>query len=364
MTASIGLVVAGLSLSAVVGGLSEKNISFVYGGIERQAILHVPTRTQINDYPLIFNWHGYLATAAIEANYTGDQSLNMSFSDWADHYGYVVIYPQGVNNSFNAGWCCEPASTLEVDDVGFARALLAVAQQFISIDPDRIFSTGMSNGGDMSYRLACEASDMIRAIAPVSGTLGNIMDFQFGDTEENSELYFECKALKHPMPILAIHGLNDQISPFAGAANSRQGVEATLEWFQNLNGNDGTWANSFDNSSTGALDGPCSCSNAISHLNGNNMTLCQIVNGCHAWPGGGGKYYVEAPIIHATREIFEFFEREGRSPLHFPPNNMTTGLKRNTENISWRVIGELTAYGKEGPGEQGEQWADISSIIC
>jgi polyhydroxybutyrate depolymerase len=77
-----------------------------------------------------------------------------------------------LNASWNGGeLCCGTSQRTGVDDVGFMRAIVAKLQQEACIDPKRVYATGLSNGGAMSHRLACEAADLFAATAPVS--MGN-----------------------------------------------------------------------------------------------------------------------------------------------------------------------------------------------
>ncbi len=84
--------------------------------------------------------------------------------------GIAVAYPDGIGGSWNAGGCCGQAEADDLDDVGFILALVDELVASYSIDPDRVYLTGFSNGGLLAYRLACE-SDRFAAIAPVGATL-------------------------------------------------------------------------------------------------------------------------------------------------------------------------------------------------
>ena len=94
--------------------------------------------------------------------------------------------------TWNAGNCCGGARDQNVDDVGFIRQIVANLTRQMNVDRQRIYATGMSNGGLMSYRLACEMSDVFKAIAPVAGT-------------DNTR---SCTP-KQPVAVLHIHARND-----------------------------------------------------------------------------------------------------------------------------------------------------------
>ena len=138
--------------------------SITFAGIQRDYILYVPEiYTPGEAVPLILNFHGYTSNAFEQLNYG-------EFRPIADTAGFIVVHPMGTvdllgNTHWNVGW-----GTSSVDDLGFTAALIDSLSAEYSINQDRIYSTGMSNGGFMSYHLACELSERIAAIASVTGT--------------------------------------------------------------------------------------------------------------------------------------------------------------------------------------------------
>ena len=146
-------------------------LGFSYDGYERTYLLHLPTGYDgIEPLPLIIAMHGGLGSADNLQSQSG-------LSNKADSENFIVVYPEGVKGgvlnvrTWNAGWCCGNSSSSNVDDVGFIDSLLDTLVDRYAIDTNRIYATGMSNGGFMSYRLACELSDRIAAIAPVSASM-------------------------------------------------------------------------------------------------------------------------------------------------------------------------------------------------
>ena len=96
------------------------------------------------------------------------------FNELAEQHNFIACYPQGTiddygNSFFNVGYSFHTFSG--VDDVEFIRILRAHIIQEYHLTVYNTFSTGMSNGGDMSYLLACQASDIIQAVAPVAGCM-------------------------------------------------------------------------------------------------------------------------------------------------------------------------------------------------
>ena len=177
---------------------------YSYGGFEREYYLYVPESIQ-PEAPLVFVFHGYTGSAAGIMDYSG-------FNAIADENGFAVCYPQGLtdnygNTFFNVGYSFHWNET--VDDVGFAISLASYLQSHYDLSHINTFSTGMSNGGDLSYLLACDASTTFRAVGPVAGIM---MEW----------IYDSCDP-ENPMPILEIHGTNDNISWWDGDLDDEDG---------------------------------------------------------------------------------------------------------------------------------------------
>jgi polyhydroxybutyrate depolymerase len=159
-----------------------------HDGLERAYTIHVPAGLDPQlGAPLLLNIHGFMSNPVQQEQWT---AMNAS----ADPRGWITVYPAGTDNSWNAGVCCGEAASNGVDDVGFLRALVDDVADELCIDRARVHATGMSNGGYMSNRLACEASDVFASIAPVAGALGLL----------------DC-APPRPVAVLAIHGVQDPL---------------------------------------------------------------------------------------------------------------------------------------------------------
>jgi polyhydroxybutyrate depolymerase len=146
------------------GSLEEKTL--FHQGLEREYLLYAPTGAK-SEAPLVVVMHGYTSNMHDIASYVGMNGL-------ADEHGFLVAYPQGTedsdgNNFFNVGYDFHSSSN--VDDVGFVRVMVEEINSLYRLNKDAVFATGMSNGGDMSFLLACEASDLFRAVAPVAGSM-------------------------------------------------------------------------------------------------------------------------------------------------------------------------------------------------
>ncbi len=148
----------------------DHGLQLVHAGRVRSYTLHVPTGLDAGrPLAMVLAFHGGLGTAAYMPALTG-------FSRTADREGFLVAYPNGSGAledrlfTWNGGTCCGYSSRENVDDVGFVRAVIDDIAAHFPLDPRRIYATGISNGGILSYRLACELSDRIAAIGPVAGT--------------------------------------------------------------------------------------------------------------------------------------------------------------------------------------------------
>jgi polyhydroxybutyrate depolymerase len=157
--------------------------------------------------PLIVAMHGYTGNPT-------EMEAHTNFDEQAKQGGFVVVYPQGLADSWNAGACCGDNHS---DDVAFIRALIDRLVSGGHVDPKRIFMTGMSNGGMMSHRLACELSDRVAAVASVSGAL--VID--------------ACKPAR-PISVLEMHGTGDTIVPFegdlTGGGHFRSTISVMTQW--------------------------------------------------------------------------------------------------------------------------------------
>ena len=167
----------------------------IHEGVEREYIIHVPENLN-QDSPIVFVIHGYTGSAEGIAAYTGMNSI-------AEREGFIAVYPQGTidsngNTFFNVGY--EFNDDSPINDVSFIRELVRSISQEFNLKRKKAFATGMSNGGDMSYLLACTSSDLFKAVAPVAGVL-------------MKGLKDSCE-LNSPVPIFEIHGTADKISLF------------------------------------------------------------------------------------------------------------------------------------------------------
>ncbi len=239
--------------------------------------------------PLVVMLHGALGTGSqAERAYHWD--------DHADRAGFVVAYPDGIRRTWNAGGaCCGPAHKDKVDDVAFITRLIETLVQDENIDPRRVYLTGISNGGAMTYRYACEGSFPLAAIGPVAASFT-----------------YAC-AKPHALPVLAIHGLDDHTVPYAGGPGKRAKdvvwlpVQASLDTFR-----DADQCDAPSLAQTGVV-----VTSTARCDKGREVVLITVADGGHQWPGSSrekglvGLLLLDPPseALDATDALWNFFAR-------------------------------------------------------
>jgi polyhydroxybutyrate depolymerase len=257
-------------------GAGDHPITLSHDGSDRTYEIHVPPAYDPEAAtPVIVNMHGYTSAG-------WQQVLFSDMNPVADAEGFIVIYPDGIANSWNAGSCCGDAASTDVDDVGFLSAVIEDLSTKLCIDRARVYATGMSNGGYMSHRLACEASDVFAAVAPVAGAMG-IPD---------------CDPPR-PMPVVAYHGTEDGLVDYA------DGAAAIDEWV-GLNGCTGDPVRTDHGGSY--------CDRWESCDDGVEVELCTLDPMGHCWPGGSSTLCLPGigPFnddINANEHMWAFMSR-------------------------------------------------------
>lgn len=182
-------------------GTTVETVATSFG--TRSYRLHVPSSYSGSaPVPLVINMHGNGSNAF-------DQEFYSAFSTKSDAEGFVVVYPEGTTvqtgvQHFNAWQLPSP----QPDDVAFIGALLDSVESSLCIDPSRVYSTGMSNGGMMSVRLACSLSHRVAAIAPVTGAYYPPMANNLNPAETCADAAVT--------PMIAFHGTADAVVPYNG----------------------------------------------------------------------------------------------------------------------------------------------------
>ncbi|MBE50231.1 MAG: hypothetical protein CMP51_00810 [Flavobacteriales bacterium] len=261
-------------------GQQTINDSILVNGTYRQFITYIPSIYQPSQIvPVIFNLHGRTSTAWQQMWY-GD------FRDIADTANFIIVHPQGLlDNTGVTHWNLGQST---IDDIGFLNSLYSYIVSNYSINLDRVYSTGMSNGGYMSYYLACNMSDKIAAIASVTGAM-------------SSYTQLNCNP-SHPTPIMEIHGTSDFTVPF-------NDIVSGIEYWRGYN-NCNLIADTILMPDLNLVD--LSYVEHIVYRNGDNgvtTELFKVINGGHTWPGSSFSNGVTNYDINASVEIWKFFSR-------------------------------------------------------
>ena len=265
------------------------NGSMIHNGIQRDYILYIPAIYDgSTDVPLVLNFHGY-GSNANEQMFYGD------FRDIADTEGFLLVHPQGTiingDQQWNVGFLGNGNTT---DDVGFTEALIDELANLYTINLDRVYATGMSNGGFMSFLLACQLSEKIAAVASVTGSM-------------TPDTYDACNA-QQPTPILQIHGTGDSNVLYNGDTWTRS-IEDVISYWVNYN-------NCETSPTTTALtDINHSDGSTVEHIiysggdNGVTTEHMKIIGGGHTWPSSAITLPGTNQDINASMEIWHFFSR-------------------------------------------------------
>ncbi|MFN2607439.1 MAG: PHB depolymerase family esterase [Acidimicrobiales bacterium] len=157
----------------------------------------MPARSRPGRRPLILAFHGGTGT--------GTAMRRLAALDLrADREGWVVAYPDAIGGHWNDGRRAPAIASHrnDVDDIAFAAALVDHLVATAGVDPDRVYATGMSNGGMLCHRLAAERPDLVAAIAPVAGLA--------------PEPLVAAGPPRRPVPVLVVHGTADPVVPWVG----------------------------------------------------------------------------------------------------------------------------------------------------
>lgn len=253
-----------------------QSLLVTHAGQRREAIVHVPARAAVvgRAVPLVVALHGGGGSAAHMA---GEDRYGLLAK--ADREGFVVVFPNGTSRppggrfaTWNAGGCCGHARDSGADDVGFVRATVAAVRARVAIDGGRIFATGMSNGGMLAHRLACDAADLFRAVAAVAGTDGTLA----------------CTPVR-PVSVLHVHARDDTHVRFDGGAGPDAfRDDAKVMDFVSVPETIARWVRrnrcAAPPQHTSASKG-AACETYAPCADGTTVRLCVTDDGGHAWPG-------------------------------------------------------------------------------
>ncbi len=274
-----------LFLLTVSRGYGQTTGSFLFDGETRTYTVYAPSSWSAGAHlPLLISLHGLTQTGNEMMAFTG-------FNNLAEEYGFIVVYPDGLLNSWNVGFIAGSTA----DDVGFLSALIDTLHADYGINTDRVYAAGFSNGGFMSYRLACELGDRIAAIASVAGTM-------------TTGSLTACQP-QRVMPVLHFHGTNDMVVFYNGGFGNCS-VDQVLSYWRSYDACPAIPSVEYlpdivQEGSTVQKYSWLPCQDSTEEV------FFKIINGGHSWPGsvgttGSGNTNRD---INASQEIWKFVSR-------------------------------------------------------
>lgn len=349
-------------LLAVISSFSinaQTTKTMMWGGVEREYLEYVPSSYQAGTpAPVLFVFHGL-----------GDDMSNMfngtGFKAIANAHGWIVITPQALpatiaSMSIGTAWNSGVSATLysntfiineDVDDAGFVMAILDDLIQNYNVDQSNVFCTGFSMGGFMSNRMAIEYGNRIKAIASVSGTIGNEL-ISAQNTGHVSAMH--------------IHGTADQMVKYANAeftvynnlsVSIGLGAEATVDYWRNYNQCSATPTHTTypDNVDDGMTFEKFLYENGE---NGTKTAFIKVTGGDHYW------YYTPANDIDYATEIYNFFascmEPVGINEPAVSSVNVYPNPTKDFVHISGKNISNIQIYNTLGQLMMTTTSTDIS----
>ena len=201
--------------------------SIVHNGVNREYVLYIPNSYDgTSSVPLMLNFHGFGGNAS-------DYMQEADMRSLADADTFILIYPQGSCLDGLSHWNACPLggdNKSDADDFGFVEAIINEISSQYNVDMERIYAAGYSNGGMMAYGLANYKSNLVAAVASVSGVM------------------LECTgSTSHPMPVVHLHGTSDGVLPYNGSSDWNS-AQSTLDYWINFNNTITTPTVSIDNS--------------------------------------------------------------------------------------------------------------------
>lgn len=298
---------AGAAPGSPALGPGTHALDLVHDGLRRQYLVHVPRgHDSSRPAPVVLVFHG----GGGDARFMADDR-RYGWIPKAEREGFVAVFPNGFSRlpggklaTWNAGDCCAGARDRNIDDVGFVRALLERLKRQVAVDDRRLFATGMSNGGMMAYRLACEMADVFLAVTSVAGT----------------EAARTCTPAR-PISVQHIHARDDTHVLFDGGAGPDAFRDPSkVTDFTSVPETVSRWTG------RNRCEGPARrqempgayCEVHERCAGGVEVRLCVTDSGGHGWPGGGQARPRKAPpskALSATDEAWAFFaSRPTRQP--------------------------------------------------
>jgi polyhydroxybutyrate depolymerase len=284
--------------------------TLMHDNIQRTFLVHVPASyVPGQPVPLVISLHGTGSDGA------GNEQRT-DFSSVADTANFIVAYPDGTRETFTQlrFWNYGPPLSSSVDDVGFLEALIDTLSAQYSINQNRVYCCGMSNGSFMSYYMACQ-SNRFAAVGGVTGSMSTAM-------------YSSCSPAR-PTPVIHVHGTDDNVNPYTGTS-SMQDIPSMVRFWVDQNSCDTTpviTPVADIDPGDGATAERFLYSNGV---NGHTVEHFKVTNGGHTWPG----HYVftfngnTCMDFDATAELWRFFNQY----------QITVGVIENRNDVQLDIL--------------------------
>lgn len=264
--------------------------SMLFGGVQRSYRIYIPKiYSATKPVPLVLNLHGLGSNAQQQEAY-GD------FRGIADTANFIIVSPNGTQTALGQSWNNFANPGTGVDDIGFISALIDKISGSYSINKNRVYSTGMSNGGFMSYDLACFLNKRIAAIASVTGSM--------------IASHLKACNVSRPTPVMEIHGTADNTVSYNGTGGivASTNIDTLVNFWVKLNKCAAPVVTNLPNINT--TDG-----STVEHQvfnngkNGSTVELYKVIGGGHAWPGSVAVLSGTNQDFSASKEIWRFFNQ-------------------------------------------------------
>lgn len=269
---------------------TQEEHTMQFNGERTTYLLHLPkSYVKGKTYSLVVNFHG-LGSAAIKHQHY------CQLDNIADKEGFIAVYPQSYHEAWNAGLGFKSYMAGH-DDIAYFNALLDTLEAAYSINKNRIYATGVSLGGTFTYRIACEMSNRIAAVASVSGLMSD------------STLIY-CTPERN-VPILHIHGTKDHIMRYTGMKQAYGAEEVVKIWA--LKNQCENKPDTINVPNTSKKDRTTSILIKYTHCtNGSEVWFYKIYNGGHTWPGAAKAFKLmgrKSKDLNGSQAIWDFFAR-------------------------------------------------------
>lgn len=271
-----------------------------YYGLERTYRIYIPSAyadpERTEPLPLVIALHG-----------AGDTHQNFELasglSAYAEEIGFVVVYPQATEGYWNIG---QSDPKIDANDTRMIRDIIDYFVENLEIDPDRVFVTGFSAGGMMSYRLGCVLNDQIRAVAVVGSTMPEFVK-PFCDRSE-------------PVPILILHGMADTVVPIDDSRENFFSLLETIEYWVDHNQCD---TDTMQTATQPIIETQGSAVDMYRFIcdGENQLQLITVEDGQHFWFGMPFYTPSDADTLRTQETVLDFFNSFEALPEHEAEEN-------------------------------------------